>query len=54
MPYAKGKRKGTKSGGGPRKKKTTKKTTKKSYQWKFLKITMIGMKNPSQDLLHLQ
>ena len=46
MPYAKGKRKGTKSGGGPRK--------KKKKQWKSLKIITIGMKNLSQDSLHLQ
>ena len=50
----KGKKKSNKSGGGPRKKKTTKKTTKKSYQWKSLKIIMIGMKNLLQDSLHLQ
>ena len=29
-----------------------KKTTKKKKQWKSLKITTIGMKNPLQDLQH--
>ena len=38
--------------GRPKKKKTTKK--KKKKQWKYLKTITIGMKNLSQDSLHLQ